>query len=66
MGGIGLIYSWFHENGFFSVHSFNEYDLSIPDYIGSWGNRFQETHSILCDDIPILIYKHNLRILYTV
>ena len=31
----------------FSVHSFNEHYLFIsfiPEYIGSWGNRFQETH----------------------
>ena len=25
-------YSWFHENGSFSVHSFNGYNLSIPEY----------------------------------
>ena len=39
-------YSWFHENGFLSVHSFNEHYLSIQHYTGSWGNRFQETQGI--------------------
>ena len=33
--------SWCHENGSFIVHC-----LYIPQNIGSWGNRFQETHSI--------------------
>ena len=36
-------YSWFHENGSYSVDSFNEYYLSILQYTGSRGNRFQET-----------------------
>ena len=42
------IYSWFHENGFFSVHSFHEHYLSIP---GTQQMRerfcFQEKHGIL-------------------
>ena len=43
-------YSRFHENGSSSVHSFNDYYLSIHHYTGSWRNRFQETRgiSMLC------------------
>ena len=37
-------YSWYHENGSFSVHSFNQHYLSIAQFTGSWGNRFQEIH----------------------
>ena len=37
-------YSWFHENGSFSVHSINEHYLSIPEYTGRWGNRFQNLY----------------------
>ena len=38
----GCMYSWFHEKGSFSVHSFNDYYLSIPECTVSWGNHFQE------------------------
>ena len=31
------------ENNAFSVHYINQYCLSIPQYTGSLGNRFQET-----------------------
>ena len=37
-------YSWHNENGSFSVHSFNQHYLSIAQFTGSWGNRFQEIH----------------------
>ena len=38
-------YSWFHKNlSSFSVQSFNEHSLSIPEYTGNGENRFQETH----------------------
>ena len=30
-----LRYSWFHENGSFSVHNYNEHYLSIPEYTGT-------------------------------
>ena len=40
-----LIQSWFQENGSFSS-SFNEHYLSIPQYTGSLGNRFQEKHLV--------------------
>ena len=26
----------------------NQHYLSIPQYTGSWGNRFYETHGITC------------------
>ena len=39
--------SWFHENGSFSLHSFNEHYLSIPHNTGSWENRFLETQGTL-------------------
>ena len=29
-----FVYTWFTENGFFSVHSFNEHYLSILQYTG--------------------------------
>ena len=35
-------YSWFNENGSFSVPSFNERYIPIPQYTGSRGNRLQE------------------------
>ena len=41
-----LLHSWFHEQVSFSVHSLNQQYLSIPQYKGSWGNRFQETNGI--------------------
>ena len=42
------------KNGSFSAHSFNQHYLSIPQYTGSWGNRFQETHCIRKDDILVI------------
>ena len=39
-------YSCCQGNGSFSVHSLNEYYLSITQYTGSWENCFQETHCI--------------------
>ena len=39
---IQVIYSWCHKNGCFSVRSFNQHYLSIPqyNYTGSWKHRF--------------------------
>ena len=34
-----IYYSWFHEKGFFSAHSFSEQYLSIPDHTSSGGNH---------------------------
>ena len=42
-----FIYSGCHENCSFSVHSYNQHYLSIPQYTGSWRNSFQETHGML-------------------
>ena len=42
-----FIYSWFHEKGSFSGHSFNEDYPSIPECIGSRGIHFQEISGIL-------------------
>ena len=36
-------------NSFFCVHAFDQHYLSIPQYTGSWGNRFPETHGISFD-----------------
>ena len=43
------------ENGSFSVHSFDEHYLSIPQFTGSTGDRFQETHSITMVNHLLLI-----------
>ena len=40
----------FLKKSFFSVHSFNEHFLSIPQYTSSWGNRFKDTHGICLDE----------------
>ena len=37
-------YSWCHENDSFCVSSLNQHYLSVPQYTGSWGNRFQDTN----------------------
>ena len=42
-----LKYSWYRENISSSARSFNQYYLSIPQYTGSCGSRFQETNGIL-------------------
>ena len=43
IGELGLLFeSWFHENGSFSVHVFNEHYLAIQQYTGSERNRFQK------------------------
>ena len=36
-------YSWCHKQGSFSGHYFNQHCPTIPQYTGSWGNRYQET-----------------------
>ena len=38
---IEQLVSW---KSFFSVHSFNEHYLSIPQYRGCWGNLFKDAH----------------------
>ena len=40
LDGEARYYSWCHENGSFIVHFFN---LTIPQYTDSWGNRSGET-----------------------
>ena len=30
-----VTFSWFHENGSFSLQSFNEHNLSVPEYTGT-------------------------------
>ena len=41
-----ISYSCCLQNCFFSVHIFYENYLSIPQYTGCWGNRFQETYVV--------------------
>ena len=38
-----MYYSWCHENGSLSLHSFNQHNLSVPQYTGSWGNSKRNT-----------------------
>ena len=37
------LFSWCHENGYFSIHTFIRHFLIYPT-VHSWGNRFKETH----------------------
>ena len=46
--------SWCHENGSLSVHTY----LSITQYTGSWGERYQEAHGILYLRRLFLWLKH--------
>ena len=39
---LDIIYSWFHKKGTFSVHSFNDDYLSIPERPGSYKYLFHE------------------------